>query len=364
MNAFVNPVDQRPLRVGVAGAGAIGCTLAALLARAGAAVHVLARGASLTSLRRDGVRLRRQGQCLQAAVVASDDAHALGPQDVLFLCAKAQDVARLLQAALPMVGPQTCVVPLVNGVPWWYFQALPGPWQGRAVRAVDADGALLALLPVAQIAGAVVFITAERLGPGEVLSDNPLLLVLGELDHSLQSDRLQRIAVWLERAGIEARIAPQIRDTLWTKVLANLTSNPLSVIAGATLQNIYGDARLQPIVRQMLQEGLALAAACGARIAFAPASFMAEGAAMGEVRTSMLQDFEAGRSLELAAIGDAVLELARLQGMAMPVTERVIALAHFRDEARSAHADAAAREPATSMTTTMTITDRIQEVSP
>ncbi|KKW69339.1 hypothetical protein AAV94_00170 [Lampropedia cohaerens] len=333
------------LRVGIAGAGAIGCTLAALLARAGARVHVLARGASLTSLRSEGVRLHRRGDCLQAPVLASDDASGLGPQDVLFLCAKAHDMQQLLRSALPMIGPETCVVPLVNGVPWWYFQALPGPWQGRRVQAVDPEGTLSALLPATQIVGAVVFITAERVRPGEVVSDNPLLMVLGEIDHAGSSARLQRLADWLERAGIEARVTPQIRDALWTKILANLTSNPLSVISGATLQSIYGDTRLLAIVWEMLREGLSLAAAFGARIAFTPANFIREGAAMGAVRTSMLQDFEAGRRLELAAIGDAVLELATLQDIAMPVTERVIALAHFRDEARAASDDIAPVDP-------------------
>jgi len=141
------------------------------------------------------------------------------------------------------------------------------------------------------------------------------------------------IAAALREAGVETRCVPAVRDTLWTKILANLTSNPLSVISGATLDAIYSDARLLPIVRQMLQEGLALAAAYGARITFDPISFIAEGAALGAVRTSMLQDYLAGRSLELAAIGDAVLELAQMQGIAMPVTERVIGLAHFREEA-------------------------------
>jgi 2-dehydropantoate 2-reductase len=143
---------------------------------------------------------------------------------------------------------------------------------------------------------------------------------------------MTRVADILSRAGIEARCVPALRDTLWTKILANLTSNPLSVVSGATLDAIYGDARLLPIVRRMLQEGLALAAAYGARIPFDPASFIAEGAGMGPIRTSMLQDHLAGRPLELAAIGDAVLELARLQEIAMPVTARMIALAHFREE--------------------------------
>lgn len=321
-----------PLRIGVAGAGAIGCTLAMLLARAGMAVHVLARGETLRRMQDEGVTLHRQGQRWQAEVRASGNAAELGVQDVLFLCVKSQDVASMLAAARAMVGPQTTVVPLVNGVPFWFFQGLPGRWHGRAVRCVDPEGSLLQQVDACQVLGAVTFITAERLGPAEAASDNPLLIVLGEIDHRPDSTRLECIAAALREAGIETRCVPAVRDTLWTKILANLTSNPLSVISGATLDAIYSDARLLPIVRQMLQEGLALAAAYGARITFDPISFIAEGAALGAVRTSMLQDYLAGRSLELAAIGDAVLELAQMQGIAMPVTERVIGLAHFREE--------------------------------
>jgi 2-dehydropantoate 2-reductase len=322
-----------PLRIGVAGAGAIGCTLAVLLARAGYSVQVLARGESLCRMRTDGIVLHRNGQCLQAHVTASGSATDLGLQDVLFVCTKSQDLAAILEAARPMIGPGTTVIPLVNGVPFWFFQGVPGRWPGQAVQAVDPLGKLLAQTPIEQLLGAVAFITAERRGPAQAASDNPLLIVLGEIDHSPSSQRMEKVAGMLNKAGIETRCVSTLRDTLWTKILANLTSNPLSVISGAGLDAIYGDPRLLPIVRQMLQEGLALAAAYGARIAFDPAAFIAEAHAMGPIQTSMLQDHLAGRPLELAAIGDAVLELAQLQGISMPVTARVIGLAHFRQVA-------------------------------
>jgi 2-dehydropantoate 2-reductase len=327
--------STEPLRIGVAGAGAIGCTLATLLARVEdgqAEVRVLARGATLRQMQAEGLTLQRRGERLQARVIASDDAAQLGVQDVLFLCSKSQDLAALLTAARPLVGPETLVIPLVNGVPFWFFEGQPGSWGRRVVQAVDPQGLLLNALEPRQVLGAVTFITAERTGPAQAVSDNPLLIVLGEIDHRAPGPRMQRVAEVLSRAGIEARCVPALRDTLWTKILANLTSNPLSVVSGATLDAIYSDPRLLPIVRRMLQEGLALAAAYGARIPFDPASFIAEGAGMGPIRTSMLQDHLAGRPLELAAIGDAVLELARLQDIAMPVTARMIALAHFREE--------------------------------
>ncbi|MCI2807915.1 ketopantoate reductase family protein [Eoetvoesiella caeni] len=343
MNASVQARDESPpaptlhpsLRIGIAGAGAIGCTLAATLAHAGQAVHLLARGANLQAIQRNGIQLTRAQDIIQASVAASASAHELGVQDVLFLCTKAQDLAGLLPALAPMIGPQTCVVPLVNGVPWWYFQGIPDHFSGRAIEAVDPGGALLSALPSEQILGAVVFITAERLGPGAVESRNPMLLVLGELDHT-ETPRLQRIAAALTAAGLPTRSSPRIRDPLWTKIIANLASNPLSVISGATLQALFSDPRLLPVVRKILVEAMALSAAYGARLEFDPETFIAQAAAMGPTRTSMLQDSLQGHPLELAAIGDSLLELARLRQIPMPITQDIIALTHFRDEATRA----------------------------
>ncbi len=321
--------DSAPLRIGVAGAGAIGCTLAAMLARAGQSVSVLARGATLQAIQADGIQLRRQDQAWQVPVTASDDAAALGEQDVLFLCAKAHDLADLAQAASHLVGPHTTLVPMVNGVPWWYFERLPGQTAQRRIQAVNPDGRLFELLPTEQVVGAVQFITAERLAPGVVASHNPMLIVLGELGH-VESERVRRIADALTASGIEGRPSAQIRDPLWMKIIANLTTNPLSVVADATLETMYSDPRLLPVTRKILFEGMALAAAHGARIPLDPHTIIAETTAMGPVRTSMLQDYTQGKRLELSAIGDAVLELADAVGLSMPTARDIIALAHYR----------------------------------
>src|SRR5690554_533135 len=139
------------LRFGIAGAGAIGCTVVAMLAHAGNPVSVLARGATLQALKAKGITLEHQNQTVNASVTASDDARELGPQDVLFLCTKAQDIASILPAALPMIGPDTMVIPLINGVPWWYFQGVEGRHTGRTVDTVDPEGQLLKALPSRQI---------------------------------------------------------------------------------------------------------------------------------------------------------------------------------------------------------------------
>jgi len=228
-----------------------------------------------------------------------------------------------------LLGPDTVVVPVVNGVPWWYFHGVEGRFAERHVEAVDPGGRLSAALSLDRVLGCVVFITAETEAPGVVRSNNPHLMILGEPNGQM-SERLERVRGLIERAGIEARATERIRDQLWTKIIANLTSNPLSVVTGATLEELYGLPELKTLVAKILQETLLTAAAYGARIAFDPETFMALGAGMGAVRTSMLQDYQQGRPLELAAIGDAVVELAGYQGLSMPVTQDILGLARFR----------------------------------
>lgn len=325
------------LRHLIAGAGAIGCTLAARLAAAGQPVELLARGRTLAQLRAHGLRLddldgRWEGP---VAAVAVDEARAA--PDVLWLACKSQDLPALARQVQPLVGPATAIVPLVNGVPYWYFHRSGSRFEGRAVHSVDPDGRLSQDLPLDQVLGAVVFITAEATGPGCVQSRTPHLVMLGEPAGG-SSARLEAVCAALTAAGVEARALPRIRDKLWTKLVANVSSNPLSVTAGATLDAIYSDPALLATSRAVMLEVMLAAAAHGARLEIDPIEFLRLGAAMGPVRTSMLQDLERGRPLELAAIGDAVLELAALYELPMPHTSALIAAARRRADAREAAA--------------------------
>ncbi|MBA1274531.1 ketopantoate reductase family protein [Stutzerimonas azotifigens] len=315
-------------RVCIVGAGAIGCTLAARLVRGGQPVSVLARGETLTALSSDGIHLTDLEGEHHARVTASDRCDVFGEQDLVFICTKAPALAGLLPTLAPLISERTVVVPVVNGVPWWYFHGVQGRFAGRRVEAVDPDGALSRALDLERVLGCVVFITAETVSPGVVTSRNPHLMILGEPSDRM-TERLEQVRALIERAGIEARATDRIRDQLWTKIIANLTSNPLSVLTGATLEELYGKTELKTVVAKILQETLLTAAAYGARINFDPLTFMELGAGMGAVRTSMLQDYQSGRPLELAAIGDAVIELAGHQGLAMPITRDILALARF-----------------------------------
>lgn len=336
----------------VAGAGAIGGTLAARLAAAGARVDLLARGRTLTALRADGLRLddldghwhvpaaATDGPAAPLRVIASA-AEARAP-DLLLLASKSQDLAGLVAAAAPAIAAHTLVLPLVNGVPFWYFHGHGGRFDGQPVRAVDPDGALLRALPMDRVLGAVVFVTAESDGPGRLRSQTPHLLMLGEPDTTAHppadgpSARLQRVCGWLQAAGIGCRALPQLRDKLWTKLIANLTSNPLSVLTGATLRRIYSEPALLDTVHAVMHEVMLTAAAYGARLEIDPIEFVRLGAGMGEFRTSMLQDVERGRPLELAAIGDAVVELAERYGLPVPATRRLLLQTRWHAEQRAA----------------------------
>jgi 2-dehydropantoate 2-reductase len=327
--------SENKRRVCIVGAGAIGCTLAVRLSLGGQHVSVLARGQTLSAIRQHGIELHdlEGTHCVQ--VVASDEPVRLGPQDMVFLCTKADALGHLLPTLAPLIGPDTVVIPAVNGVPWWYFNYQTGRFAGQQIQSVDPQGVLSAAINTQHLIGAVVFITAQVERPGVVRSTNPHLIILGEPRDEL-TERLHDVCVMLKSAGVEARATDRIRDTLWTKIIANLTSNPMSVVSGATLEDIYGHDDLVPGVLNVLLEALLVAAAYGARISMDPQTFLRMGQGMGAVRTSMLQDFEAGKPLELAAIGDAVIELAELQGLSMPHTRNILSLARFRAVAHRA----------------------------
>lgn len=319
------------MRICIAGAGAIGCTLAARLATSGQPVSMLARGRTLEQLLTHGVTLSDLDGEHTAAVTASNSAAELGPQDLILVCTKAPALADVLAQIQPMLHADTVVIPVVNGVPWWYFQGLTkdqSRFAGEAVKTIDPDGSLSQLVPAQHLIGAVVFITATRTAPATVSSGNPHLMIMGEINHQM-SERLEAIRQLIEKAGIEARATDNIRDQIWTKIVANITSNPLSVITGATLEQLYSDEHLSGLVRRILDETLLAAASHGARVRFDPQTIMDMGTGMGAVKTSMLQDYEAGAPLELANIGHAVVEMAERTGIDMPTTRHVLALAEF-----------------------------------
>ncbi|WP_238120705.1 MULTISPECIES: ketopantoate reductase family protein [unclassified Xanthobacter] len=320
-------LQAAPARICVAGAGAIGIVIAARLALAGHDVTVLARGGTLAAIRAHGLELTDRTGVHRVAVRAVDHLTGpqVGPQDVVFLSSKAQDLAPLATLVQPAIGRDTLIVPTVNGIPWWYFEGHGGPDDGRAVEAVDPGGALKRLLPAAQLVGAVTYITSERTAPHAARTHNPLRMVVGTVTPAAHTGTA-RIAAVLEAAGITTERTDDIRAAVWAKAINNLCTNPLSVVTGATLREIFGDPTLAGVAQATADEARAVAAAYGATVTLDPGEIVK----LGDVRTSMLQDYESGRPLELAAIGDAVLELARHKGLCMVRTGDILALARFK----------------------------------
>jgi len=324
-------MNSSSLRVCIAGAGAIGCTLAARIALSGQPVSVFARGKTLDALKRNGIHLKDLEGRHHVKVNASDNAQTLGEQDVVFLCTKAPSLTTLLPQIQPLIGPDTLVIPMINGVPWWYFHGEGGRFDGEQIDSVDPEGVLDQSLNLNNVIGCVVFMTAQSSAPGVVSTHNAYRIIFGELNNAL-TPRLETVCSLIYRAGIEAQGSDRIRDQLWTKIIANLTSNPVSVVTGATLEQIYGLPEMRELALATFHEAMAVATAYDARLSMEPTTFMQFGASMGAVRTSMLQDFDKGLPLELAAIGDAVLEMAAKVNIPMPITRSIVTLARFCGE--------------------------------
>jgi 2-dehydropantoate 2-reductase len=247
----------------------------------------------------------------------------------VFVSVKAHGMKGMLPLLAPLIGPDTIVVPTINGVPWWYFQGEGGPFDGETIAAVDPDGALLRALPWRHIVGCVVYIAAHVEGPGVIVTTGANRVVLGEPSHQL-SLRLAALCHYLEAAGVQAEPTERIRDAIWVKLMANLATNPLSVVTEATLDQLHGDEGLIAIIRSVMRETLSAGRAYGMQAEVDIDHLLAMGRKLGPFKTSMLQDFERGHPLELAAIGDAAVELAARYDIPMPATQQLLALARFR----------------------------------
>lgn len=316
----------QPLSITIVGAGAIGSAVAYSLAAAGLAPKLVARGETLAAIRRDGLRVDKWDGGGVARLEATDAPGALGPQDLVIGTMKAQDWPAGLAALTPLIGPQTVLLPVINGVPWWYFDGCDGPFAGQRIAAVDPDGALLAALPARLVIGSVVYMGVARTAPGVVRWTSGNKFVLGEAE-GMRRERTGRVAALLGQAGFDVTVTDDIRGEVWAKLLGNAAINPLSAITRARIDEIMADPGLGRIALASMHEVAAVAAAVGAPSKMDVEKRYAINAELGAFRTSMLQDYEAGRTLELGALVDAVVEIGARLGVATPMTEALGALA-------------------------------------
>jgi 2-dehydropantoate 2-reductase len=310
-------------RIGVVGAGAIGGWIAARLGQAGEPVSVLARGETLDALQRDGLHLTQGTSVSEAEVRASGDPAELGPHDVLVIAVKAPALADAAEAARPMIGPETLIVPMLNGVPWWFT---PEP-----LASVDPGGRIAAALPHAQVVGTVVHAACSRPAPNQVVVKHADKLILGE-PGSGPSERISELAALFGNAGIRVEVSDNVRRAIWYKLWGNATINPLSALTRSTADRLLAEPAVRAWMLEAMAELAAVGAAIGCPIRESGTDRMAVTAKLGAFKSSMLQDVEAGRPIELEALLGAPREIALRVGIPTPQLDRIYGVTRLMAE--------------------------------
>ena len=316
------------MKIAVVGAGAIGGYLGAKLSMAGEEVTFIARNRNLAAIQANGFKLiLEDGTPAHApkARAVQKPAEA-GPQDAVLLTVKAHQVAELLPDLRGLFGPQTIVVTMINGVPWWYFQRLGGAWDGQLLESVDPGGLIAAQIESERIIGSVVYPAAELVEPGVVRVIEGNRFTLGELDGS-RSERIDALSQTMIRAGFKSPVSKDIRGEIWVKLWGNLSFNPISALTHATLEDICTFAPTRQLAAAMMTEAQAIGEKLGVEFKVSLEKRIAGAQAVGAHKTSMLQDVEHGRAIELAALVGAVIELGRITGVPTPTIDAVHALA-------------------------------------
>mgnify|MGYP001765210821 CR=1 FL=1 len=315
------------MKIAIIGAGAIGGYVGAKLALAGEDVTFMVRGANLEAIRAQGIKLVSHDGQEQVArnVKASNDYAATGVQDLVILAMKAHQVEAVLPQLPHLIGPETVIVPMQNGIPFWYFHKHGGELAGSVVRSVDPNGALLAGIPSDQVLGCVVYPASELTAPGVVHHIEGDRFPIGELDGSA-SERAIRVSQCFVNAGFKAPVLEDIRAEIWLKLWGNLTFNPISALSHATLVDICQFPQTRELAAAMMTEAQTIAGKLGITFRVSLEKRIAGAEKVGKHKTSMLQDVEAGRAPEIDALVGSVVELGRLTGTPTPHIDAVYAL--------------------------------------
>jgi 2-dehydropantoate 2-reductase len=320
------------MKVCVFGAGAIGGYLAAHFARVpGAVVSVVARGAHLAAIKADGLRVESPKGVLTARVAATDRPADLGPQDLVVLALKSQQVTPALNNIQPLLGPTTAIVPPTTGIPYWYFHDLPGPWRNRQVDRLDPGGLQWRALPPGRVLGCVYWVASEVTRPGVIHHDGSLSrFPIGEPD-GMTSDRLSRFADLFKASGLDAPIVPDIRAWIWAKMISSLSWNPIATLTLATLSELNARPELVAIVRRTMAEADALARALGVeRMPISIDDRIAAARNAAGHKMSMLQDLERGRPLEIDVLESSIVAMKELVDSPTPTIDDMLALLRMR----------------------------------
>lgn len=316
-------------KICVYGAGAIGGYMAAMMGRAGQAVSIVARGPHLAAIKEKGLRLRLEGEETVTHPKATDNPAELGPQDFVIITLKAHSIPGVVNAMQPLLGPETAVVFGVNGVPWWYFYGQPGPYENRRLETVDPGGRIWDGIGPERAIGCVVYPAAEVVEPGVIGGVDGDRFSLGE-PNGERSERVKRLSELLIAAGLKAPVRPRLREEIWIKLWGNCSLNPVSALTGATLEQMVRDPEVRALLREIMLEAKEVAEKLGVIFPIDVEKRLAGAEAIGAHKTSMLQDLERGRPMEIDALVSAVQELARLTETPTPHLDAILALVKQR----------------------------------
>ena len=322
------------MKVCIYGAGAIGGWIGAHLAQTGHEVSVVARGANLEALQKNGlqcVQTQAADAVLKANVKVSAQPLDLGPQDLVIVAVKAPAMADVAQGIAPLLGPNTMVMTAMNGVPWWFFQGFGGTLQGTTLNTIDPEGRIAKAIPAHHVVGCVVHASCSMDAPGVVRHHFGQGLILGEPaeQNGQVSERVHQLVADLQAAGFTASASVQIQKDVWYKLWGNMTVNPISAITGATTDLILKDDLVRDFVSKVMLEAKAIGEKIGIPIAQTPDDRHAVTLKLGAFKTSMLQDVEAGKTVELDALVSSVRELGQLSGVSTPYTDALLGLSRL-----------------------------------
>ncbi len=327
---MTTPTPPTPRRIGIVGAGAVGGHLAARLAIAGHTVTLLARGDTLQAVRAQGLRYTTGQQPQQRlAVRAESSAEAMGPQELVILALKSQALPAVVPTLGPLIAPDTTVLPVSNGLPWWYFLVPGVPLSGLRLSSADPQGSIESAIPAPSILGGSIVVACHCPAPGVVVHDSGNRLTIGEPAGG-SSARAESWAQVLTQAGVDTTASPNVRAAIWLKLLGNVCSNPLSLLTTSPTDQMLDDPGVCALYITLMNECIALGRRLGLPIDTTAEQRIAQARQLGAIRSSMLQDFEAGRSVELDAILGAPIECAHAIGQPVPHLEHVYALARMR----------------------------------
>jgi 2-dehydropantoate 2-reductase len=318
------------MKITIFGAGAIGGHLGALLSRNEVDVSLIARGAHLEAMRDKGLKLTMQGESFVTRPRVTDDPSTLGPQDYVVVSLKSHQAPGVVDAMQPMLGPDTTVVTAMNGVPWWYFYKLAGAHEDYQIKAVDPDGKQWNGIGPQRTIGCITYVASEVTAPGEIESGGQMRYYIGEPDNS-ESERAKRFQAVVDKTAIDAQLRTDLRRDIWVKIMGNAAYNPISALTMGTMGDMVNDPLVEDILRKVMAEVVAVGRGLGAE----PNASIEErivGTRHGAAshKSSMLQDLERGRLMEINPIVGAVSEVGKLAGVATPTIDTVLALVRLR----------------------------------